>query len=170
MPGVRPVVLLRAGALAAVLAVASSAAAGCSDDDTGDDDASPASPATAAATSTVGDEVPECVTARDTVGATEPPTDLVEVAADAGRVADLAFAREEPLASALAAVSDAAALLTDAARGGDRATVADAATTLSTAYDGLDEVAADLDAAECSSESWGRQVAIAAVDLVGAGG
>jgi hypothetical protein len=162
------VLLLRVGALAAVLAVASSAGTGCSDDDTADDDATPATVTTTP--TAAGDGVAECATARDTVGATEPPTDLVEVAADAGRIADLAYAPEEPLASALAAVSDAAALLTDAARRGDPATVADAATTLGTAYDGLDEVAAELAAAECSSESWGRQVAVAAIELVGAGG
>lgn len=127
-----------------------------------------ATPATT--TTSVRQSVPPCLVAEATVGAEDPPTDLVEVAGAAGRIADLAYFPEEPLASALADVSDGAADLTDAARSGDPAAIADAAATLTAAYDALDEVAADLEAAECSSESWGRQVAIAAIDLVGAGG
>lgn len=150
----RPLALLFTGALGAAALV------GCSDDD---------EPA-AQSTTTAAAGVAECLTAQATVGVADPPTDLVEVAAEAGRIADLAFARDQPLASALAGVSDAAATLTDAARGGDPAAVAEAAGTLSAAYDRLDEVAADLEAAECSSDSWGRQVAVAAIELVGAGG
>lgn len=135
---------------------------GCGDDGGGD---------AGAGTTTAGpDRFAECRRAQETLGAADPPTDLVEVAAEAGRIADQAFAPDEPLASALAAVSDAAAGLTEAARSGEAARVTDAAATLTTAYDDLDEVAAGLEAAECSSESWGRQVAIAAIDLVGAGG
>jgi hypothetical protein len=111
-----------------------------------------------------------CTRAQQSVGSFDPPTDLAGVAADAARVADLATAPEEPLRSVLAAVSDAAVLLTEAARAGDPALVADAAATLTAAYDDLDDVAATLERPECSSESWGRQVAIAAIDLVGAGG
>lgn len=126
--------------------------------------------ATATTTTTVDDRVPVCARAQDTVGAADPPTDLVLLAADAARVADLATAPDEPLRSALVPVSDAAALLTEAARAGDSAAIADAAATLTAAYDELDLVAASMEAAECTSESWGRQVAIAAIDLVGAGG
>ena len=72
--------------------------------------------------------------------------------------------------AALVPVSDGAALLTEAARAGDPAAIADAAATLTAAYDELDLVAASMEAAECTSESWGRQVVIAAIDLVGAGG
>ena len=132
----------------------------CSDD---------AGDATAVAT-TADPRVPECVRAQDTVGLADPPADLVALAADAARIADLATAADEPLHSALEPVSDAAALLTEAARSRDDAAVADAAATLSAAYDELDRVAASMEAAECTSESWGRQVAIAAIDLVGAGG
>ena len=135
------------------------------------DDADDEPPAGAAATSTtVADAVAVCARAQETVGAADPPTDLVLVAADAARIADLATAPEEPLRSALEPVSDAAALLTEAARAQDPAAVADAAATLTAAYDELDLVAASMEAAECTSESWGRQVAIAAIDLVGAGG
>lgn len=130
----------------------------------------PAATATTTTTTTDDDRVPVCARAQDTVGAADPPTDLVLLAADAARVADLATAPDEPLRSALVPVSDAAALLTEAARAGDSAAIADAAATLTAAYDELDLVAASMEAAECTSESWGRQVAIAAIDLVGAGG
>ena len=126
--------------------------------------------ATAATATTADDRVPVCARAQGTVGAADPPTDLVLLAADAARIADLATAPDEPLHSALVPVSDAAALLTEAARAGDAAAIADAAGTLTAAYDELDLVAASMEAAECTSESWGRQVAIAAIDLVGAGG
>jgi hypothetical protein len=123
-----------------------------------------------AAATTIDDRVPVCARAQDVVGVADPPTDLVLLAADAARVADLATAPDEPLRSALGPVSDAAALLTEAARAGDPAAITDAAATLTAAYDELDLVAAAMEAAECTSESWGRQVAIAAIDLVGAGG
>ena len=159
----RPLALVLCPLLGAV------ALLGCSDDgDAGTPATTEVTPGTDQSADDAG--VPECVRAQAAIGAADPPTDLVEVAAEAGRIADLAFAPDEPLASTLQAVSDAAAALTEAARGEDPAEVADAAATLSAAYDGLDEVAADLEAAECSSESWGRQVAIAAIDLVGAGG
>jgi hypothetical protein len=116
------------------------------------------------------DREPVCARAQDTVGAADPPADLVTLAADAARVADLATAPDEPLRSALVPVSDAAVALTEAARAEDPAGIADAAATLTAAYDELDRVAASMEAAECTSESWGRQVAIAAIDLVGAGG
>lgn len=138
-------------------------AAGCSDD--GDDGDVPE-----AVPTTVDDRVAVCARAQDTIGAADPPTDLVLLAADAGRIADLATAPDEPLRSALEPVSDAAADLTEAARAGDGAAIADAAATLTAAYDDLDAVAASMEAAECTSESWGRQVAIAAIDLVGASG
>ena len=128
-------------------------------------------PTAATAPPTTADErVAVCARAQDSVGAADPPADLVTLAADAGRIADIATAPDEPLHSALEAVSDAAALLTEAARAGDGAAIADAAATLTAAYDELDVVAASMEAAECTSESWGRQVAIAAIDLVGAGG
>ena len=135
--------------------------AACSDDDGGTIEAAP---------TTVDDRVPVCARAQDTVGIADPPTDLVLLAADAARIADLATAPDEPLHSALEPVSDAAALLTEAARADDLSTVADAAATLTAAYDELDLVAASMEAAECTSESWGRQVAIAAIELAGAGG
>lgn len=125
-----------------------------------------------ATTTTVGatDAVDVCTRAQQSVGSFDPPTDLAGVAADAARIADLATAPDEPLRSALQAVSDAAVRLTEAARAGDAALVADASATLSAAYDELDAVAATLERPGCSSESWGRQVAIAAIELVGAGG
>jgi hypothetical protein len=138
-------------------------AVGCGDDGGG------TAPAVTTTTS-VDDRVPVCARAQDTVGVADPPTDLVLLAADAGRIADLATAPDEPLRSALEPVSDAAADLSEAARAGDEAAIADAAATLTAAYDELDLVAASMEAAECTSESWGRQVAIAAIDLVGAGG
>lgn len=134
----------------------------CADSDEPPGAATPATP--------IDDRVPVCARAQDTVGAADPPTDLVLLAADAARIADLATAPDEPLHSALLPVSDAAALLTEAARAQDPAAIADAAATLTAAYDELDLVAASMEAAECTSESWGRQVAIAAIDLVGAGG
>ena len=142
--------------LVASLAVATTAVTACSDGDGPD-----------AAPTTVDDRVAVCARAQATVGAADPPTDLVLLAADAARIADLATAPEEPLRSALLPVSDGAALLTDAARAEDEAAIAEAATALSAAYDELDRVAATMEAAECTSESWGRQVAIAALELVG---
>ena len=147
----------------ALTSLALLATAACSG---GDDE--PAAPAT-----TVDDRVALCVQAEGSIGVADPPTDLTLVAADAGRIADLAAlaeAEDEPLRSALEPVSAAAADLTEAARAGDPAAVTDAAATLTAAYDELDLVAAELEAAECTSESWGRQVVIAAIDLVGAGG
>ncbi len=136
-------------------------------DDGGSPVVAPAVTTTPVATTGVPDV---CARAQQSVGTFAPPTDLAGVADAAARIAELATAPEEPLGSALAAVSDAAVLLTDAARAADPALVADAAATLSVAYDDLDDVAATLERPECGSESWGRQVAIAAIDLVGAGG
>jgi hypothetical protein len=117
-----------------------------------------------------------CRAAASSIGAADPPTDLDSVGADAEAIAasttrdGLGDEVDPRLVEALAAVSDGARLLADATAADDPAAITDAAATLTSAYDELDLVAAELELAACGSESWGRQVVIAAVDLSGSGG
>jgi hypothetical protein len=114
-----------------------------------------------------------CEAAAGSIGAADPPADLTGVAAGAETIARSTAVGDgvDPrLVAALATVGDGARLLAAAAASEDTGAITGAAATLTSAYDELDLVAADLRLAACGSESWGRQVAIAAVELSGAGG
>jgi hypothetical protein len=141
----------------------------CGDD--ADDGTPTTAPATTAPATVVGAAEATCREAADSLGTAETPADLEGVAAGAEAIAALAGnAQATAAVPALAGVAAGARLVADAARSGDNAAVTDAAATLTDAYDALDLAAADLRLAVCTSESWGRQVVIAAVDLTGAGG
>ena len=150
------------------------ALAGCGDDGDGGGAEEPA----ATTTTTTGPAGSErvCEDAAATIGAADPPADLAGVEAGAEAIAartasdELGAGVDPELVAALSAVGDGALLLATAASSGDPGEMTDAVATLTAAYDELDLVAAELQIAACTSESWGRQVAIAAVDLTGVGG